>query len=82
MPTKINKNGTVAKVYKNFSGTRDTIRHSKTFRVFSNKMPVLLLTLSWCHFSCLKIYSDKFFNAYFYEQLFVAKIFLAKQDTG
>ena len=29
VPTKINKNDAVAKVYKNFSGTRDTIRHLK-----------------------------------------------------
>ena len=43
--TKINKNA-AAKVYKNFSGTRDTIRHLKTFRVISNEMPVLLLILS------------------------------------
>ena len=43
VPTKINKNGTVAKVYKKFSGTRDTIRHLKTFRVISNEMPVLLI---------------------------------------
>ena len=43
--TKINKNAAV-KVYKNFSGTRDTIRHLKTFRVISNEMPVLLLILS------------------------------------
>ena len=56
VPTKINKNGTVAKVYKNFSGTRDTIRHLKTFRVISNEMPVLLLILSCCYFSCLKVY--------------------------
>ena len=46
VPTKINKNGSVAKVYKNFSGTRDTIRHLKTFRVVSNEMPLLLLILS------------------------------------
>ena len=46
VPTKINKNGAVAKEYKNFCGTRDTIRHLKTFRVFFNEMPVLLLTLS------------------------------------
>ena len=45
VPTKTNKNGAVAKVYKNFSGTRDTIRHLKTFRVISNEMPVLLLKL-------------------------------------
>ena len=43
VPTKINKNGAVAKVYKNFSGTWDTIRHLKT--VISNEMPVLLLYL-------------------------------------
>ena len=43
VPTKTSKNGAVAKVYKNFSGTRDTIRHLKTLRVFSNEMPVLLL---------------------------------------
>ena len=46
VPTKINKNGTVATVYKKLSGTRDTIRHLKTFRVISNEMPVLLLILS------------------------------------
>ena len=70
VPCKINKNGAVAKVYKNFSGTRDTIRHLKTFRVIYIEMPVLLLIVSWCYFSCLKLYSDKFFNAYFYEQIF------------
>ena len=45
VPTKTN-NGAVAKVYKNFSGSRDTIRHLKTFTVISNEMPVLLLILS------------------------------------
>ena len=45
VPTKINKNGAVAKVYQNFSGTRDTIRYLKTFRAISNEMPVLLLKL-------------------------------------
>ena len=45
MPTEINKNGAAAKVYKNFSGTRETIRHLKTFRIISNEMPVLLLIL-------------------------------------
>ena len=49
--TKINKNGAVAKVYKNFSGTRATIRHLKTFRVISNEMPVLLLILGPCYSS-------------------------------
>ena len=46
MPTKINKNGAAVKVYKNFSGTRDALRHLKTFRVISNEMPLLLLILS------------------------------------
>ena len=46
VPTKINKNGAVAKVYKNLSGTRDTIRHLETFRIISNEMPDLLLILS------------------------------------
>ena len=46
MPTKIKKYGAVAKVYKRFSRTRDTIRHLKTFRVISIDMPVLLLILS------------------------------------
>ena len=62
--TKINRNGAVAEAYKNFSGTRDTIRHLKTFRVISNEMPVLLIVKGY--FSCLKLYSDNFFNAYFY----------------
>ena len=80
VPTKVNKNGAVAKVYTNFSGTRDTIRHLKTFGVISNKMPVSLLNLSCCYFRCLKMYSDKFFDAYLYE-IFL-KIFVAKRDTG
>ena len=45
VPTKINKNGAVAEVYKNFSRSRDTIRHLKTFRVISNEVPVLRLIL-------------------------------------
>ena len=77
------KDGTVAEVYiyKKFSGNRDNIRHLKTFRVIFNGMPALLLNLSWCYFSCLKVYSDKLFNAYFHEQKFF-KIFVAKRDTG
>ena len=77
------KNGAVTKVYiyKNCSGTRDTIRHLKTFRVILNEISVLLLILSGCYFSCLKVYSDKIFNACFYEQMFF-KIFVAKRDTG
>ena len=46
VPCKINKNGAVAKVYKNFSGTRDTIRHLKTFRETLNEMLGLLHVLS------------------------------------
>ena len=71
--TKINRNGAVAKAYKNFSGTRDTIRHLKTFRVISNEMPVLLI-LSRGYFSCLKLYSDNFFNAYFYANVFLKSL--------
>ena len=66
MPTKVNKNGTVATVYKNFSGTRDTIRHLKTFRVIYIEMPVSILNLSCCYFICLKMYSNKFLNVYFF----------------
>ena len=40
VPTKINKNGAVAKVYKNFSGTRDIIRPLKKLRVTFNEMLV------------------------------------------
>ena len=80
MPTKINKNGAAAKVYKNFGITRDTIRHLKIFRVISNEISVLLLILSGCYFSCLKMYSDKFFNAYFCEQMFF-EIFVVTRDT-
>ena len=43
IPTKINKNGAVAKVYQNFSETRDIIRYLKTFRAISNEMPVLVV---------------------------------------
>ena len=45
-PTKKNKNGAVSKSYKDCSGTRDTMRHLKTFRVISSEMPVLLLIFS------------------------------------
>ena len=33
----------ICQIYKIFSGTRDTIRHLKIFRVISNEMPILLL---------------------------------------
>ena len=46
VPTKIIKNGAVVKVYQSFSGTKDTVRYLKTFRVISNKIPGLLLILS------------------------------------
>ena len=59
--------------------TRDTIKHSKIFRVISNEIPVLLFILYWCYFSCLELYSCKFFNAYFYDQM-LFEIFAAKWD--
>ena len=43
-PTKINCQN------KNFSGTSDTIRHLKTFRVISNEILVLLVILCWWYF--------------------------------
>ena len=55
------------------------IRHLNTFRVISNEMSVLLLILSGCYFSCLKMYSDKFFNAYYFEQMFF-EFFVVKGD--
>ena len=76
-PTKINKNGAIAKV----SGASDNIRHLKTFRIFSNKMLVLLLILCWWFFSCLHMYWEKFYNNYYHEQIFF-KIFVVKGDTG
>ena len=60
--------------------TRDTIKHLKTFKVISNEMAVLLLILCWCYFSCLKMNSEKSFNACFYEQI-LFKIFVAKRDA-
>ena len=44
MSTKRNNDGAVAKV-RVLVELRDTIRHLKTFRVFSNEMPVFLLIL-------------------------------------
>ena len=77
---KINKNCCCFQT-KNLSGSRDTIMHWKTFRVISNETPVLLTILSWCYFSYLKMYSDEFFDVYFYEQMFF-EMFEAKGDTG
>ena len=62
-------------IYKNFSGTRDVIRHLKTFRVIINEMPALLLILSWCFLVVRRCI--QFFNAYFYEQMFFT-IFVAQ----
>ena len=45
VPTKINNIGAVSKVYKNFNGTRGTIRHLKIFRVISKEMQVSLFIL-------------------------------------
>ena len=77
MPTKINKKWCYCQS-KSFSGTRDTIRDLvMTFRVISKEMPVLLLILCWCCFSCRQMYSDKFFDVYFSELMFF-EIFVAK----
>ena len=47
VPTKIKKMVLFPKyIYKNFLGTRDTIRHLKTFTVIFNKMSTLLLILN------------------------------------
>ena len=73
MPTKIKNNGAIA------GGISDTIRHWKIFRIFS-EIPALLV-LFWWYFSCLHIYSDKYFNIYLNEQMFF-KIFVATVDTG
>ena len=42
VPTKINKNGAIAKVR---ILVFDTIRQLKTFKMISNEMPILLLIL-------------------------------------
>ena len=47
VPNKIKQMVLLPKyIYQNFSGTRDTIMHLKTFRVIFNEVPVLLLILS------------------------------------
>ena len=66
--------------------TPGTVANSQTDR---QKMPmkinkngaVAVLILCWCYFSSLQMYSEKFFNVYFYEQMFF-EIFVAKGDTG
>ena len=59
---------------KNFIKTRDTIRHLQTFRVISDEMPVLLLILCWCYFSCLKMYSEKFLMLTFMSKFFLKSL--------
>ena len=73
MPTKRNNKDAVSKVRVLVERT-DTIRHLKTFRVISKEMPVLLLILCWCCFSCLEMYSEKFFNANFNEKIFLKSL--------
>ena len=58
IPTKINKNGAVAKVRI----LVDNIRNLKILRVISHEILFSLLILCWCYFSYLKMYPDKFFN--------------------
>ena len=65
MPTKINKKGAVVKVYKNFSGTRDTIRHLKTFGVISNKMPQSYMEVVSIYYLLL-VNHQKFMSDYLY----------------
>ena len=43
---------------KNFSGTSDTIKHWKTFRIISNEIPISLPILLWRYFSCFQMYSE------------------------
>ena len=80
-PTKINENVPIAKI-KNFSGASDTVRYLKTFRVISNETLVLLPILCWWYFSCLQMYSDTFFNVYFYEQIFFLKSLWQKETQA
>ena len=78
--TKKNKQKWYYLQSKNFSGTNGTIRNLKTFKIISNEMPILLLILCWSYFSCLWMYSEKFFNISFHEQMYF-QIFEAKGDT-
>ena len=78
---RADKNGAVAPLRnsvappsKNFNGARDSIRHLKISRVISNEMPVLLLILCWCYFSCLKMYSEKFLMLTFMSKCFLKSL--------
>ena len=82
MPNKINKNGAVFTVYKNFSGTGDTIRHLKTFRIISNEMSVLLLILSGCYFSCLKMHSDNSLMLIFMSKCFLKSLWQREKHVS
>ena len=55
-PTKLSKNGVVAKVRI----LVEQVSHLKTFRIAFNEMPVLLFILCWRYFSCLQLYSENF----------------------
>ena len=64
-PTKINKNGAIAKDIILVEQAIGTIRHLKAFRIIFNEV---LWNASFT--SYLLMYSGKFFNIYFYEQIF------------
>ena len=65
MLIKINESGAIVKV--GILVENDTAKHSKTFTIISSEMLILLFILCWLFFSCLQMYSDKFFNIYFHE---------------
>ena len=61
--------------------TPGTVANSQTDRqkmpMNINKNGAVAVILCWCYFSSLQMYSEKFFNVYFYEQMFF-EIFVAK----
>ena len=92
-PIKINKNDSIAKISVLVEQVRATIKIlylyiiififmiATIFRTISNEMFALRLILCWWYFSYLQMYSEKFFNVYFYEQMFF-EIFLANDATS
>ena len=72
--TKWNRQKWWSRQSNSFIRTRDTIRQLQTFRVISNEMPVLLLILCWCYFSCLKMYSEKFLILTFMSKCFLKSL--------
>ena len=92
-PIKIKKNDSIAKIRVLVEQVRATIKIlylyiiififiiATIFRTISNEMFVLRLILCWWYFSYLQMYSEKFFNVYFYEQIFF-EIFLANDATS